>query len=149
MLGTRQHLARPPIVGDLVVIPLAEDGDLGIERTDIAVEKVVLVVATKLAERFRGLGLLLGDDILPDASVRHLLLGSDRAVGVNVVAAMDQEVRSVALHDGVGAHAAARLVYAPPLPGRIAGPHERYRAPIGRRGPETADGRLADHRWRG
>src|SRR6516165_1770800 len=134
MLGTRQHLARPPIVGDLVIIPLAEDRNLGIERAYVAIEKVVLVVAAKLAEGFRGLGLLLGNDILPDASVRQLLLVSYRAVGVNVVAVMDQEIGSIALHDGVRAHAAACLVYAPPLAGRIAGPHERYRAPIGRRG---------------
>src|SRR5262249_46948936 len=106
----------------------------------------VFVVAAKLGERFRGLRLLLGDDVLPDAAVRQLLLGGDRAVGVDVVAVVDEEIGTVSVHHGVGAHAAARFVDAPALTGGVAPPYERNRPPIRRRGPEAPDDRLADER---
>ena len=62
---------------------------------------------------------------------------------------MDEEIRPVAQHGRVGAHAAARLVDAPALAGGIARPDERDRAPVGRRGAKTADHRLADDGRRG
>ena len=52
----------------------------------------------------------------------------------------------VAQHGRVGAHAAARLVDAPALPGGVARPDERDGAPLARRGAETADLRLAQDR---
>ena len=62
---------------------------------------------------------------------------------------MDEEVRAVGEHRGVGAHAAARLVDAPALAGGVARPHERDRAPLGRRGAEVPDHRLAEDGRRG
>ena len=52
-------------------------------------------------------------------------------------------------HGRVGAHAAARLVDAPALPGGVARPDERHRAAVGRRGAEAADHRLAQDGRRG
>ena len=144
VLGAGQRLARPPVVGDLVIVPLREDRHLGIEREHVPVHEIVFVVAAELGERLRRLGLVLGDHVLPDLAVSHLHLGDDRAIGVNVVAAMDEEIRPVAQHGGVGAHAAACLVDAPALAGGIARPDERDGAPVGRRAAKPACHRLAD-----
>ena len=51
MLGARQRFAGPPVIGDLVIIPLREDVHGGIERSHILVEEIVLVVAAELGER--------------------------------------------------------------------------------------------------
>ena len=124
VLGARQRLARPPIVGHLVIIPLCEDRHLGIERAHVRVEQIVFVVAAELGERFRGFRLFLDHDVFPDLAVRHFLLREDWTVGVDIVAAVDEEIRPIAQHGGVGAHAAARLVDAPALPGGVARPQE-------------------------
>ena len=68
------RLARTPVVGDFVIIPLRKQRHLGIEREQILVEQVVFVVAAKLRERLGDLGFLLGHDVLPHASVRQLPL---------------------------------------------------------------------------
>ncbi len=145
VLGAGQQLARPPIVGHLVVVPLREDRHLGIEGEQVPVEQIVLVVGAELGQRLRRLGLFLQHDVLPDLAVGHLLFGQDRAVGVNIVAAVDEEVGPVAQHGRVGAHAAARFVDAPALPGGIARPHERDRALVARRGAKAARHRFADN----
>jgi len=62
---------------------------------------------------------------------------------------MDEEIRPAGEHRRVGAHAAARLVDAPALAGGVARPDERERAPLGRRGAEVSDRRLAEDRRRG
>src|SRR5262245_65632883 len=90
----------------------------------------------------RRLCLLLEHDVFPDLAVRHFLLGEDRTIGVDGVAVVDEEIRVVAQHGGVGTHAAARFVAAPTLPGRVARPHERTRAPVARRGAKPAGHRL-------
>ncbi len=95
-LRTRDRFARPPVVQHLVIVPLREDRDLGVEREHVLVEQIVFVVAAEFGERLGRLGLVLGDDVLPDLAVGHLLLGDDRAVGVDVVAAVDEEVGSMA-----------------------------------------------------
>src|SRR5262249_35363060 len=59
---------------------------------------------------------------------------------------MDEEVRSVAQHGRIGAHAAARLVDPPALAGLVARPGERDRPPVARRGAKAADHRLVDDR---
>jgi hypothetical protein len=113
-------------------------------NASIPVHEIVFVVAAELGERLRRLGLVLGDHVLPDLAVSHLHLGDDRAIGVNIVAAMDEEIRAVAQHGRVGAHAAACLVDAPALAGGITRPDERDGAPVGRRAAKPARHRLAD-----
>ena len=50
-----QRFAGPPVVVDLVVVPLREDGHFGIERQDILIEQVVFEIAAKFVERLGGL----------------------------------------------------------------------------------------------
>ena len=61
-------------------------------------------------------------------------------IRIDVVAGMDEEVRSVAQHGRIGAHAAARLVDPPALAGLVARPGERDRPPVARRGAKAAVG---------
>src|SRR5579885_1615347 len=136
--GARVHgLARPPVVEHLVIVPLRKDRDFGVEGAEVLVEQIVFVGAAELGEGLGGFGFLLRDDALPDLPVRHFLFGLDRAVGVDVVAVMDEEIGPVLLHGGVGAHAAARLVDAPALARGIARPDKADGAAVGRRGAEA------------
>jgi hypothetical protein len=148
LFGACQRLAGPPVVVDLVVVPLREDGHFGIERQNVLIEQVIFEIAAKFVERLGGLRLLDGDEILPDFAIRHFLLGRHWIVGVDVVAIVDEKIRPIVSHRRIGTHATARLVDAPALSGGVAGPHEADRAPIARRGAETADGRLADNAGR-
>src|SRR4029079_803855 len=99
---------------------------------------IVLVVAAVVGDGACNARLLFGDDVAPDLAVRPRLFALDRAIGIDAVAGMDEEVGAAFEHRCVGAHAAAPLVDAPALARDIAGPDERHRAPVGRRGPETA-----------
>src|SRR6516162_1996110 len=149
LFGACQRLTGPPVVVDLVVVPLREDGYFGIECQDIPIEQIVFEVAAKFVERLRGLQLLDGDEILPDLTIRHFLFGRHRIVGVDVVAIVNEKIRPVLAHRRIGTHAAARLVDAPALSSGIAGPHEADRAPITRRSAEAANGWLSDNARRG
>jgi hypothetical protein len=136
-------LARPPGVGDLVVVPLREHRHLGVESAHVRVEKIVFVVAAVVGDRCRDPRLFLGDDILPRFAVRQLQFAFDRAVGIDAVAGMDEEVRPALQHCRIGAHAAARLVDAPALARGVTGPDERHRAPVVRSRAEAPDLRFA------
>src|SRR5262249_35991195 len=95
--------------------------------------------------RGRGyVGLFLGDEVPPDFPVGDLDLGRYHQIRIDVIAGMDEEVRPVAQHGRIGAHAAARLVDAPALAGLIARPAERNRTAVARRGAKAAHHRLAD-----
>jgi hypothetical protein len=149
VLGAGERLAGPPIVAHFVIVPLREDRHFGTEGEYVPVEQVVLVVAAELGKRLRHLRLFLGHDVFPDFPVRHFLLGVDRAVGINGIAVVNEEVGAVAQHGRIGAHAAARLVDAPALAGGVARPYERDRAPVARRGAKAAGHALADDGWEG
>jgi hypothetical protein len=146
MLGAGEGLARPPIVEDLMVVPLRNGRDIGIERDQVLVEQIVFPVAAVVVEGFGYMGLFLGDEIPPDLAVGELDLGRQHHIRIDVVARMDEEVRPVAQHGRIGAHAAARLVDAPALAGLIARPAERNRTAVARRGAKAAHHRLADDR---
>src|SRR5262245_1784433 len=75
MLGAGEQLARPPIVEDLVVVPLRERWDLGIEREQVLVEQIVFPVAAVVLEGLGYVGLFLGDEVPPDFPVGELDLG--------------------------------------------------------------------------
>jgi hypothetical protein len=107
-----------------MIVPLREDRHPGIERAQISVEQIVFVIAAKLRERPRNLGLVFGDEILPHLSVRKLLLRVDRTIGVDVIAGMDEKVGPILQHGRIGAHPAAGFVDAPAAAGGIARPHE-------------------------
>ncbi len=143
-----KRLARAPVIGDLVIVPLREHRHLGIECPHISVEQIVFVIAAKVRERARNLGLLLGDQVPPHRSVRKLALRRDRTIGVDVVAAMDEEIGPSFQHGRIGAHAAARFIDAPTAAGGIARPDEGHAAPFPWRGTKVPDVLLAEDRER-
>ena len=149
MICTRKRLARPPIVGDVVIVPLGEDWNLAIECEHVSIKQIVFVVAAELGQRLGGLGLLFGHDVSPDFAIGHLLLGYNRDIGIDVVAAVDKKIRPMAQHRGIGAHPAAALVDAPALSGGIARPDEGDGSPVRRRRAEMPDHGLADNGRRG
>ena len=95
-----------------------------------------------LGQGLGDLGLLVDHQVLPLGAVGQVDLGLQRAVGIDGVAAMDEEIGLVLEHGGVGLHAAAALVDAPALPRGVAGPGEGDIAQIGGRGAEAAAHRL-------
>ncbi len=140
--------AGDPVVGDLVIVPLREDRHLGVERAQVRVGEIVFVVAAELGERLGDLRLLLADHVPPRLAVRQLVLAADRAVGIDDVAAVDEEVGAVRQHGRVGAHAAAREIDAEAAAGGVARPDEGHVLAVRRRGAEASDLRLADDRRR-
>ena len=126
-----------------MVIPLREDGDLGVEPADVLVEQVVAVAAPELVEGLGDLGGGLGDEVLPGRAVVERDLGGDRVVGVDVVAAVEEEV---------GPGAADRLEDPHPAraPGRSRTPGRRRRRPrrTGRRPGRRAGSGTAPRRGR-
>ena len=128
-----------PVVGHLVVVPLDVLRDLGVESPDVLVHQVVAVVAAILLERLRDLRLGLGHEVLPRAAPGEVDLGLEGAVGVDHVAAVDEEVRLEAAHHLVEPHATPRGVDPPALTGGVPGPHERHVAAVHGRRPEAPD----------
>jgi hypothetical protein len=145
---SRQRFTRPPRLHHLVIVPQRHSRYRGVEGAQIAVKQIVFVVAAVIGNRLGGLRFLFGDDAAPYRAVGELLLRRDRTVGIDIVAAVDEEIRRIAVHGGVAAHATARHVDAPALAHRVAGPQERNRAPVGGRRAETPDLRLVEHRAR-
>ena len=119
---------RRPVIGHLMIVPLRQHRHLCVEGAQILVEQIVFVVAAKLREAVGDGGFLFGDDIAPDFPVRQLQFGRNRTIGIDVIAAMNEEIRTVLQHGPVGAHAAAGGIDAPALPRGIARPDKRYRA---------------------
>ena len=138
-----EHLARVPVVDRLVVVPLAEHGHLGVEAPDVHVLEVVAVVAAELGERLGHLRLLRDHDVAPHGPVGQGDGLGDRAVGVDRVARVDEEVGGEGAPGLVGAHATARRVDAPALAGGVPAPGEGHVGPGGRGGAQPAHGRLA------
>jgi hypothetical protein len=103
-----------------MVVPLRQGWHLGIERPQISVEQIVFVIAAELGEGAGNPRLLFGDDVPPYLSIRKLALRRDRTIGIDVVAAVDEEIRPVLEHGRVGAHPAAGFVDAPAAAGGVA-----------------------------
>ena len=85
--------------------------------------------AAELVERLRHLRHLRRDDVVPDGAPfgRHRF--GDRPVGIDGVAAVDEEQRRALAHRFVDLHPAEGRVDAPPLTGRIATPQETHVGP--------------------
>ena len=65
MFGAGERLPRPPVVGNLMVVPLPEDRHFRVERAHILVEQIVFVVAAELGQRLGGLRLLFRYEVFP------------------------------------------------------------------------------------
>ena len=118
-------LARVPVVHRLVVVPLRDRRHLGVERADVPVEQRVAVPAAELRQGLGDLRDLLGDDVVPHLAGVLVLRGRDLDVGVDRVAAVDEEVRPGLEHGAVRRQAVELLVDPPALAAGVAGPHER------------------------
>jgi hypothetical protein len=113
------------------------------EGAEILVNVVVFVVAAELLQGARDFGFFFRHEIAPDFAIGELQLGGNGAVGIDMVAGMDEEIRAILQHGAIAAISAARDVDAPALPRRVAGPHERDRLTRCRRRAEMSDARLA------
>ena len=143
--GVLQDPSVEPVVGDLVVVPLHVLRDGGVEASQRLVLQVVAIAAAKLLEGLGHLRLLGRHDVAPGAAATGQRdLGLDRTVGVDHVAAVDEEIRLQPAHRLVDLHPAPLQIDPPPLPRGVAGPHERHVASVGGRGLETAGDRRAD-----
>ena len=137
----RQILRCRPVVGDLVIVPLEEGRADRVERAAMLVHEVVFPLVAIFGERLGDLALAVDQHLVdPLAAVRQLDLVLHRAVGIDGVARMQEEVGRVLGHRRIGQH--ARFVDAPALPRRVAGPGEADVALGGGRGAEAADDRL-------
>ncbi|GEK73421.1 hypothetical protein HHA04nite_19650 [Halomonas halophila] len=139
-----QQLAGIPVVGGLVVVPLGQHRHLGVEAPHVGVQQVVGVLAAEFLQGLGHLELLRRHPVAPQAAVGELDALLQRAVGVDGVAGVDEEVGALVEHGGVGGHAAARLVDAPALAHGVAGPHEAHVAWRLRRQAQPAGDRFAD-----
>src|SRR5688572_33066809 len=100
------------------------------------IQQVVFVVSAEVVEGASNPRFLLGDEVLPNVAIRERDLRLDWAVGVDAVAAMNEEIRAVLQHRGKAAHAAARFVNAPALPGGVARPDKGNGMPMTGRSAE-------------
>src|SRR3974377_1475494 len=107
---------------------------------------MLLLIAAIGGERLGRLRFLLGHDAAPQRAIGQFPCRRDRTIGIDVVAAMDEEIRRIAVHGSVAAHAATREVDAPALADVVARPDERDRASVGGRGAEMSNFGLAEHR---
>ena len=122
-----------------MIVPLGEHCHLRVEGAQVLVEQVVFIVAAKLWEAVRDLGFLSRHYVAPDLTVRQLQFRRHRAIGVDVIAGMNEEVGTVFQHSLVGAHATAGWIDAPALACGIAGPDERNRIMHRGRGAKMPD----------
>ncbi len=138
-----EDLAGVPVVEDLVVVPLAHLRGLGEERAPVVGQQVVLVLPAEVLQGLGDLGLGLGGDVAPRRPVgqHHGLL--DGPVGVDVVAAAQEEVGVTRAHRVGDAEPAQVGVDAPSLAGDVARPQEPDVVAASGRHPEPARHRLA------
>ena len=95
-----------PVVAHLVIVPEHDLGHLGVESPHVLVEQVVFVVAAELVQRLGDFRFGLGDDVLPHRAVVQFDLRGHVLVGVDGVAAVDEDIRFGAAHRVVELEAA-------------------------------------------
>src|SRR5688572_19010361 len=117
-------LTGEPVVADLVIVPDREKWNCGGCVANLGGEVPVFVRAPEVGERLRDVRLRLGDDVLPCGAVGELDRGLDRPIGVDAIAAMDEELWSAREERRVSGHASALWIDAPALTVRVAGPCE-------------------------
>jgi len=122
-----------------MIVPLRQHRHLRIEGAKIAVEQVVFIIAAELREAMGDRGFLFRHDVAPDFPVRQLQFGRDRTIGVDMIAGMNEKIRTVFEHGAVGSHAAAGSIDAPALSRGVTRPGKGYRTFVCWRGPEMTD----------
>ena len=128
-----------------MIVPLPDLRHLGVEGPQVLVQQVVAVVAAKLVERLGDLALFLGDQIAPDAAVLGGNLGGDRPVGIDHIAAVQEEIRPAHAHAFVDAHAAEVRVDAVTLATGVTAPDEANVARARWCAAQMAEPGLAEH----
>src|SRR5262249_33732252 len=104
----------------------------------VLVEQVVSVLPAKLVERLGGLALGLGHEITPHRSIRQLHFGNNRAIGVNVVAAVQKKIGLAARHRLVDSESAEFGIDSPALSDLVTGPKKANVARARRRRAKSA-----------
>lgn len=90
------------------------------------IEQVVTIVAAKFVQRFGHLALGRGGEVTPALALFHRQLGRDRAVGVDGIAAVQEEIRIALAHRAVDTHAADVRVDAEALADGVAAPDKAH-----------------------
>jgi hypothetical protein len=137
-----QDLARVPVVVGLVVVPLVDLRHARGEGTQVVVEQVVGERAAEVVERLGDLRLRGRDDVAPGPAAWQRDRLGQRAVGVDGVAAAEEEIRLQLGHRLEDPVAADVGVDPPALAREVAAPGERHVAALAWRGGERADRRL-------
>ncbi len=126
-----------------MVVPLVEGRADGAETKHVPVHHVVFPLVPVFVQGFGDLALAVDEHgVFPLAATGQVDLVLHRAVGIDGVAGMQEEVRRVLADRGVGLHAG--IIDAPALAGGVARPGEPNVAFRGRRRPEAADDRLGN-----
>ena len=126
-----------------MIVPLDEERRLGGEAALVLVHQVVGEVAAELIQGLGHLGLGLGGHVLPDRAVVQRDLRLQRTVGIDLVAAVDEEIRIVTPHRLIQAIATPFRIDAPALPGLVAREGEGDGTAVARGRAQPADQRRA------
>ncbi len=126
-----------------MIVPLHQLRHGGIEATHVFIEQVVGVIAAKFGQGLGHFGLFRGGEIFPDAPIIQCHLGLDEAIGIDVIAIVNKQIRLHPVHDIVQLHTAPVRIDAESLPSRIPGPHDVEVALRFGRGQEAAHHGLA------
>ena len=119
---------------DFVIVPLPDLWNSGVEAPDIFIEQIVMIVSTKLCQRFRDFAFRFGCDVFPDRPTRQPDFRRHRVVGVYRVAAVNEKIRLELPHRLVDAHSSECRIDAIALTHGVGGPYEPDIArPVGRR----------------
>ena len=133
-----QVLGVRPVVDHLVVVPLEECRAKRVHRLHMFVHQIVFPLTPELGQRFGHLALFLDQGgVLPDHRAVLFDLVLHRAIGIDRIAGMDEEIGPMLSHGGIGAH--TLVVDTPTLTGGIARPRKPNVAPRGRCCTEAAD----------
>ena len=132
-----EELAGIPVVAGLVVVPLRDRRDVGIQRTDVRVLQDVALPAAELVERLGDLLDAVGDQVAPDVTALLLDGRGDLEVGVDRVPAVHEQVGVGPVDRGVRREPAELLVDPEPLPAGVARPGQRGGGRVDRRGAEA------------
>ncbi len=132
-----EDLAGIPVVAGLVVVPLRDRRDVGVQRPDVGVLQDVALPAAELLERLGDLLDAVADQVAPDVTALLLDGRRDLEVGVDRVAAVHEQVGLGPVDRGVRREPAELLVDPEALAAGVARPHQRGGRRVDRRGAEA------------
>ncbi|MNQ79724.1 hypothetical protein D3C85_946760 [compost metagenome] len=140
-----QQLARRPVVDHFVVVPLPDLRHFGVEATNVFVHQVVAIITAILVEGFSDFALRLAGDVAPHPAAFGGQLRRHRAVGVDGIAAVDEEVRQAQTHGLVDTHAADVRVDAEALADSVTAPDKADIPTTLRHAAQVTEPGLAGH----